>query len=378
MKKLLKKLVYIILTLVLIVVIATVIFLNTAPQIGAKAEGDRLMRMKESVNYNGERFVNSVKTSMDMSVSDMATSIYEVLKGGKGREPRDTIPTENFSVANVGGIKDSSIRFTWFGHSSFLIQINGTNILIDPVFSERASMFNFAGPKRFPYSSYQNIDSLPQIDAVLISHDHYDHLDYKTMIKLAEKVNKFHVPLGVGAHLEKWGVQPEDIQEFDWWQEGKILSNIDIAFTPSRHFSGRGLTDRFSTLWGSWVIISNGKRIFFSGDSGYFPGFKKIGSKYGPFDITMMECGQYNEMWSEIHMMPEETVKAHKEVQGNIMVPIHWGKFNLALHTWKDPVNRAGEAAKSEGVKMYVPVIGNTFSLKDITVSETGWWKNLQ
>ena len=210
---------------------------------------------------------------------------------------------------------------------------------------------------------------------MILSHDHYDHLDYPTIKALNDKVDRFYIPLGVGAHLEEWGVQPDQITELNWWDEIEF-QGLNLALTPTRHFSGRGFGDRFKTLWGSWVIIGSNKRMYFSGDSGYFPGFKEIGEKYGPFDLTFMECGAYNEGWSEIHMFPEETAQAHLDVKGKLLMPIQWGKFDLALHPWKESVNRLAEKAKAESIPLFTPQVGQMVSLSDSSDLDS-WWENV-
>ena len=207
---------------------------------------------------------------------------------------------------------------------------------------------------------------------MLISHDHYDHLDYGSIQKLKSKVKMFYVPLGIKAHLTAWGVDENNIKEFDWW-ESTTLNGIEFVSTPARHFSGRGLTNRNSTLWSSWVLKSKNSSIFFSGDSGYGKHFKEIGKKYGPFDFAMMECGQYNEQWSQIHMSPEETIQATIDVQSKLMMPIHWGAFKLALHSWNDPIIRATKKAVDLNVNISTPKIGESIILNDKIPTEK-WW----
>jgi L-ascorbate metabolism protein UlaG (beta-lactamase superfamily) len=376
MIKLLKMTGIFILALVILVIISLILFLNFAPQIGAKPDGNRLERMKSSENFKLGKFHNTVTTKMDMKSGKMLGVMLEFFKNDDSREPGEMLQTHKFSALDFNDLSSDKLSFTWFGHSSILIKIDGKVFLIDPVFSERASMFSFMGPKRFPYSNYMNVDLLPEIDAVLISHDHYDHLDYKTMLKLKDKVNRFYVPLSVGAHLEKWGISSKKIVELNWW-DSTDLGSISLVFTPSRHFSGRGLNNRFSTLWGSWVILGQNQRIFFGGDSGYFPGFKKIGEKYGPFKLAFLECGAYNENWSEIHMMPEETVQASLDLKSKLLMPIHWGKFNLALHPWKEPIQRAIKKGEELNVNIITPEIGELVILED-QLKTAQWWKRYQ
>jgi L-ascorbate metabolism protein UlaG (beta-lactamase superfamily) len=220
------------------------------------------------------------------------------------------------------------------------------------------------------------IEELPVIDMILFSHDHYDHLDYGSVKKLAGKTKQFAVPLGVGAHLEAWGIEKARITELDWWEDFKV-QDISLIFTPSRHFSGRGLNNRFSTLWGSWVIIGKEEKLFFSGDGGYGPHFQEIGNRFGPFDFAMLECGQYKENWKEIHMMPEETALAALDLKAKEFMPIHWGAFSLAMHSWTDPVERVLAKSQELGLKIRVPKIGSMIEIKEESQPELyPWWIN--
>ncbi len=269
---------------------------------------------------------------------------------------------------------DTGIVVTWFGHSSLLIKIEGRIFLTDPVFGKRASMVSFMGPKRFDYSPQPSIEDLPPLDGIIISHDHYDHLDYESILVLKNKVDRFFVPLGVGAHLESWEVPTSNITELKWWESTRVDEELTFICAPSRHFSGRGLNNRFSTLWCSWIIKSNKSRIYFGGDSGYFPGFKEIGEKHGPFDLTMLECGAYNINWHDIHMLPEETAQAHVDLKGKSLLPIHWGKFNLALHPWKEPIQRVLKKADELNANVLTPEIGEIVILDDHTRNDQ-WWE---
>lgn len=365
------------LSVILIVSIGVFIFFQTAPQIGKSPEGDRLTRMRSATNFKEGKFENTVDTNMDMPFSTLRKVLAHYMFADKTpKEPQEVVKTQPFDSEIFAAI-DSGVAVTWFGHSSILIRIEGKTILTDPVLvGERASMFSFLGPKRFNYDHHIELDELPFIDIVLISHDHYDHLDYPTIKALNGKVGKFYMPLGVGAHFQHWGVPKEDIIELNWWDEIE-LDNLKLVFTPTRHFSGRAIRDRFNTLWGSWVISGRSKNLYFSGDSGYFPGFKEIGEKYGPFDLTFMECGAYNEGWSEIHMFPEETAQAHLDVNGKLLLPIHWGKFDLSLHPWKESVRRLTKKANEEGIELVTPEVGQMILLPD-TVTYSSWWESYQ
>lgn len=374
--KIFKRIMLILVSIILVIVLAVIIFFRTAPQIGGKATGERLERMKAAPNYEDGKFQNTVETKMDMTWETLRKTLAHYLFADKSKKnPQEVIAVKPFDAQAFSQVPEDSIAFTWFGHSSILMRINGVTILADPILEgERASMFSFMGPERFEYSDQITVEDLPEIDAVILSHDHYDHLDYPTIKVLKERVDRFFLPLGVGAHFAAWGVPEEHITELNWWDEVDI-KGVKLAFTPTRHFSGRGFGDRFHTLWGSWVVMGPNKRIYFSGDSGYFPGFKEIGDKYGPFDLTFMECGAYNEGWSEIHMFPEETAQAHLDVQGKLLMPIHWGKFDLSLHPWKESVQRLSKKAKEERISLFTPEVGQMISLSDSSNLDT-WWEN--
>ncbi len=357
--------------IVLAFVIGVTIFMYTAPQFGQIPEGEALERIKKSANYNNNQFQNLIKTEMDMGIGAIITTAYEWFSGGNQKVPELPMPT---SFNYVGLQENKGVHVTWFGHSAILLEMAGQRILIDPMLGPASSPVSFLS-KRFNYEKPIAIDAIKDIDAIIISHDHYDHLDYYSIVKLIPHTTYFIVPLGVDAHLIKWGVDPGKITALDWW-ETKTYNGIEFVATPARHFSGRGFADRNKTLWASWVIRSETKSLFFSGDGGYFNGFKEIGEKYGPFDFTMIECGQYNKNWAAIHMMPEESLQAHLDVRGKVMMPIHWGAFNLALHAWNDPVKRLSKMAEQSAVDVYYPLIGQRFNIDETTSQHEAWWKS--
>ncbi|MFN1618253.1 MBL fold metallo-hydrolase [Vibrio rotiferianus] len=258
------------------------------------------------------------------------------------------------------------------GHSSVLMKLDGKLVMTDPVFSERASPVQWVGPKRF-HQTPITLQDLPNIDVVVISHDHYDHLDKASIKELGGKVGIFLVPLKVGQLLVSWGVPKEKLIELDWW-ESHSVDGIEYTLTPTQHFSGRGLTDRDATLWGSWVINAQQHKVFFSGDSGYFNGFKEIGEKYGPFDFTMIETGAYNDLWSDIHMFPEQSVQAHIDVQGKVMMPIHNSTFDLSMHDWNEPMQRALDISEERGVMLVSPEIGQRLAIEEPQPAKA-WWQ---
>ncbi len=348
-------------------------FINFAPQFGAPPSGSHLERIKESSNYNSGQFQNQVITTMDIGWKDGPELMYEWLFKNNNREPSKPLPVA-FSENGLDNVSGSF--YTWFGHSAILLQIDGKTIFLDPMLGEAASPVSFM-TRRFEYQEPIDIEALPErIDAVIISHDHYDHLDYSSIIKLKNRVSEFYTPLGVGSHLERWGVPSSKITELDWWQSSNI-DEIEIIATPARHFSGRGLSDRNKTQWASWVIVGKAEKIYFSGDSGYGPHFKEIGEKFGPFDFAMLECGQYNMRWEAIHMLPEQTVQACLDIHCQKMMPIHWGAFNLSLHAWVDPVERALKAGEEQKIEVITPTIGKKLSLAESSINVNHWWRDL-
>jgi L-ascorbate metabolism protein UlaG (beta-lactamase superfamily) len=372
-KKILKIMVIIIVSTIVSLGIIGVLFVTISPQFGASSSKEKIESYKKEGNFKDGKFVNQSVTNMDMSVSQMFGTLIDFIKGVPNREPNFEIPIHKVDSLTIAKNRDST-KLIWFGHSTFLLQMEVQNILIDPMFGDVPAPHPWLGNKRYSKELPIEIEKLTQIDAVLISHDHYDHLDYGSIQKLKDKTNKFYVPLGVAAHLISWGVDSKKIQELNWWDETQ-QNGIQLVFTPARHFSGRGFTDRWRTLWGSWVIKGKKENIFFSGDSGYDSHFKEIGEKYGPFDFAMIECGQYNEKWEAIHMMPEQSAQAGKDLQANVMMPIHWGAFSLALHTWTDPVERVTKAAAALNMPLITPKIGEIFSLEDKAKYHHKWWE---
>jgi L-ascorbate metabolism protein UlaG (beta-lactamase superfamily) len=318
------------------------------------------------------KFTNSdivYKTSMS-SIWDMTKAYWN--NKNQFKSPEQPIPVLPLSKQALLGTPQDTV---WrLGHSTLLIKLNEQFVLIDPVFSERASFVQWFGPKRF-HASPISIDDLPPISAVIISHDHYDHLDEHSIKQLTDKVDLFITPLKVGNHLIEWGVAEDKVVQLDWWQN-KTLDGIEFIATPAQHFSGRGLFDRDHTLWASWVIKTNNTKFFFSGDSGYFDGFKEIGERFGPFDITMIETGAYNDLWSEIHMLPEQSVQAHIDLRGKQMLPIHNGTFDLSLHNWFEPFERVAAEAEEQWIDLLTPKFGEPVA-PNTTNTTSMWWKAL-
>jgi L-ascorbate metabolism protein UlaG (beta-lactamase superfamily) len=347
----------------------TYIFFLLYPPFGGKTKSSIKER---SPNFVKGRFVNQIPTPMGIGIGDIPKLIHKQTERDPFRKPSRLLTPVRLDAAKP--VKRGLPRITWFGHSAFLLQMDGENILLDPMLSKSPSPFQSVGPQRFSDSLPATIEDLPHIDFVVISHDHYDHLDYESIRKLAHKTTMFFVPLGLAAHLKKWGVLDSQITELDWWDE-RVFQGFTLTCTPSRHFSGRTLTDRFATLWCSWVIRTDQTKIFFSGDSGYGPQFKEIGDKYGPFDLDLLECGQYDPLWPNIHMTPEQTMQAHLDLRGKRMIPMHWGAFVLAFHAWTDPVERVLAAGAKAKATIITPKIGEAVEFTSKNYPTERWWE---
>lgn len=370
--KIIKLFLYSILGLLLLLFLVAVLFINLSPQFGAAPSKAQKAEYAKTDHWADGKFKNQIPSEMDI---DYPKTLREWFKKDPARSPARNvevlrIPAEGFNTNN-------NPRLTWFGHSAFLLEMDSKVLLLDPMLGKVPSPHPWLGSARYNNEMPLSIAAMPQIDAVIISHDHYDHLDYGSIDSLKNKVKHFFVPLGVENHLISWGVDAERITVLDWGQE-TTFEGIELACTPSRHFSGRGLFDRASTLWCSWVIKGKDTKIFFSGDSGYGPHFKEIGQQHGPFDIALMECGQYNEDWHAIHMMPEETAQAGIDVQAKLIMPIHWGAFTLSLHSWTDPVERVIKKADELGIAVTTPAIGEPLLIEGNEFPHRNWWKEFE
>jgi L-ascorbate metabolism protein UlaG (beta-lactamase superfamily) len=296
----------------------------------------------------------------------------------KDKNPLNPLPTIKFIGKDL-----AEGKFVWLGHSTVLMKTEGLVVMTDPVFNRASplpsfnskSKSNFFNGKPFIFENPVVIDDLPKVDVVIISHDHYDHLDSKAIKDLSNRVDQFFVPLGVGAHLERWGVNKNRITEYDWY-DSKDYKNIKFTFAPSLHFSGRGVTNGNSTLWGSWMIKSKTLSAYFSGDGGYSETFKKLGNEYGPFDIAFIENGAYNVDWSNVHMFPDEAVQASIDLKAEVLFPIHWSKFDLSVHPWDEPIIRITKEAEKKNVNIATPMIGEVFELSSIP--KKPWWEKLR
>ncbi|MGC4029943.1 MAG: MBL fold metallo-hydrolase [Steroidobacteraceae bacterium] len=289
-----------------------------------------------------------------------------------GTVPASPLPIHPLTRAELDSAPERSLYR--LGHSTVLMKLRGQWWLTDPVFCDRASPVQFMGPKRF-HAPPIAIEDLPPLRAVILSHDHYDHLDRSAIKALKDKAQLFLAPLGVGDRLAGWGVARDRIRQFDWWQ-GTEVDGLRLTATPAQHFSGRGLRDGNRTLWVSWVIEDDGLRVFFSGDSGYFDGFAEIGRRFGPFGLTLMETGAYDAQWPYVHMHPPQTVQAHQDLRGRWLLPIHNGTFDLAMHTWDDPFEQVLRFAAERGVAVTTPMMGERVDL-DAPQEGTRWWRVL-
>lgn len=332
---------------------------------GASAKGERLVRMQASPQWDGGHFENPQPL-----YNDWWGSLGAMFDGSPDASPSAPLPVVTPEPAMFDTPPESGLRVTWLGHSTTLIEIDGLRLLTDPVWGPRSSPYTWVGPKRW-YPPPIALDDLPKIDAVLISHDHYDHLDAPTIEQIKGWDTRFIVPLGVGAHLEYWGVPQERLIEMDWWETTRV-GDLEIACTPARHASGRQAFDQNTTLWAGYALVGGQHRAYFSGDTGMFPALTEIGEKYGPFDMTMIEVGAYHSAWPDWHMGPEQAVEAHHMLRGRVLIPIHWGLFDLALHGWTEPVERVVVAAEAGAATLLVPRPGE--SLEPARDETARWW----
>ncbi|MET7879535.1 MBL fold metallo-hydrolase [Micromonospora profundi] len=334
---------------------------------GGRLSGARAERAARSPQFRDGTFHNRAGTRT--MVADPGRNLLrELIFGKQKRRPTEPVPLLRPSAQQA----TDELAVIWYGHASALIEIEGRRVLLDPMWSDRCSPSGLVGPRRL-HEPPVRMDELPPLDAILISHDHYDHLDMATVQALtAGQSAPFLVPLGVGAHLDRWGVPAERIIELDWAESHRV-AGLEITATPAQHFSGRGLR-RDGTLWSSWVVAGSRRKVFYTGDSGYFDGYAAIGAEYGPFDATLIQIGAYDQAWPTIHMFPEEAVDAHQDLRGGLLIPVHWATFNLALHDWSEPVNRLWAEAKARDVRLAVPRPGERVVVADPPAVD-GWWQ---
>jgi L-ascorbate metabolism protein UlaG (beta-lactamase superfamily) len=362
----------ILLIIVCLLIVAVFAFMQQT-KFGKAPSGERLTLIQKSPHYKDGKFHNlSITPDLTEGVTYYAVMKEFFFEKKERLKPTDPIPTQRIDLKQLPLEKDI---FVWFGHSSYFMQIEGKRILVDPVLSGAASPLSFTTPS-FSGTDIYTVHDFPSIDYLFISHDHWDHLDYGTITQLLPKVGKVLCGLGVGAHLEAWGYQPERIIEKDW-NEGVVLENgWKVDFVPARHFSGRGFS-RNGSLWVSFVLKTAQSQIFIGGDSGYDTHFKQIGEKFGSFDLAILECGQYDKSWKYIHLLPDEIVKATEDLHAKRLLPVHWGKFNLANHAWDASIEAITALSQNKSYQLLTPMIGEEVRLKDSTQVFSTWWKGI-
>ena len=357
---------------IVLVLIGYVYFFLQQPKFGKKSSGERLEKIKNSPHYKNGQFQNLNHTPALAEGVGYFTVMKEFFFGkNKRSKPASPLSSQKINLLNLAADKNV---FVWFGHSSYFMQVDGKTILVDPVLSGSASPIRFT-TKSYKGSDVYTPDDFPNIDYLFITHDHWDHMDHTTLLKLKPKVKTIITGLGTAAHLEHWGFNLNKIIEKDWYETVQLDNGFTVNTTPGRHFSGRGFK-RNLALWMSFVLTTPTMKIFIGGDSGYDTHFKTIGDTYGPFDIAILECGQYNPYWKYIHMMPEEVVQAGIDLQTKKLIPVHWAKFSLSLHAWDEPVTRVTAEATKKNMKMITPMIGEAVNLQAPEPS-SAWWKNI-
>jgi len=339
---------------------------------GRNPWGERLLKVRQSVNYREGGFQNQHLTEVMEGSGNFFRIFLKFLN-----KPADVIPPLPLPAVktNLKNLPDGPPVLVWFGHSSYLLKINGKHLLVDPVFSGYASPVKLKSAKNFEGTNIYGVDDMPEIDVLLLTHDHYDHCDYQTVLQLQYKTKHIVTSLGVGSHLEYWNIDRNKVTELDWHQNAEPVAGIQLIAAPARHFSGRGIA-RAKTLWSSFILKTKDHTIYLGGDSGYDTHFKQLGEQYGPFDLAILESGQYNEDWKSIHMMPEETVQASLDLQAKRLFPVHWGKFSLAFHPWDEPVKRVVNKAAELNVLLTTPRIGEPMIIGSNYPCDR-WWEEL-
>jgi L-ascorbate metabolism protein UlaG (beta-lactamase superfamily) len=359
--------------IVILVLVAAVYLFMHGAQFGAPPAGARLEKIKHSPNYRDGQFQNLSHTPQLTEGASLFSVLKEFLfDKSKQKVPPAPLPSKKTNLLNLNAGENVLV---WFGHSSYFMQVDGKTILVDPVFSGNASPLKFT-TKSFKGSDIYTVADLPEIDYLFITHDHWDHLDYKTVLQLKSKVKKIITSLGVGAHLEFWGYDKNTIFELDWNEQIFPDEKFTVNTISARHFSGRTFK-RNGTIWSSFVLTTPGKKIFIGGDSGYDRHFAEAGERFGPFDLAILENGQYDKNWKYIHMTPEETVQAALDLRAKRLLPVHWAKFSLSVHAWNEPIIRIKKEAERRHLQLVHPMIGETVNLdKEETFS--CWWEQLE
>jgi L-ascorbate metabolism protein UlaG (beta-lactamase superfamily) len=331
-------------------------------------------RLRASRHFVKNRFQNGEPTGL-MAPAMFWNAFKHWMFGKEMRAPACPLPVVTDAAHRLATPPASGLRVTWLGHSTVLVEVDGTTVLTDPMWSERASPSTWIGPKRFHAPPIALAD-LPRVDAVVVSHEHYDHLDETAVRALAARGVPFHVPLGIGAHLAAWGVPAAQIVEHDWWQDARLPGGVRLVATPARHFNGRGIPWRTGALWASWSIVGPHHRAFFSGDTGLTDSVREIAKREGPFDVSLFEIGQWNPAWGDIHLGPEGALEAHSRLGAKVLVPIHWSTFVLAYHDWSEPAETLVTLAEKRGATVQTPRLGEPIEPVAVPAPETtAWWR---
>jgi L-ascorbate metabolism protein UlaG (beta-lactamase superfamily) len=364
-----------ILFLVIIAAVTVVIYaFMLQPKFGATPSGERLEKLKASPQYSNNAFQNMSHTPQLTEGASFGSVLKEFLFEKKPRKkPSQPLPSVKTNLLQLRKEEDILV---WMGHSSYFMQVDGKTILVDPVLSGAASPLSFT-TKSFAGADIYTTGDIPEIDFLFITHDHWDHLDYDTIKKLQPKIKTIITGLGTAAHLQRWGFKKEMIVEKDWNETATIADGFSVTVTPARHFSGRTFT-RNKAIWVSFVLQTPMHKIYIGGDSGYDDHFKTIGKEHGPFDLAILECGQYDKSWKYIHMMPEETVQAAQELDAKKLLAVHWGKFSLSNHPWDEPVKRVHKAATENNMALLTPMIGEQVNINDDAQVFSSWWQNME
>lgn len=356
---------------ILLFILIAFFIITNLPVFGRLPKGLRLEKIHHLANYRDGALQNQSITLMQPE----GVSFFKVLNAFLFEKHPNKAPDKalHFISPNLNGSpKSGAPEIIWFGHSSYLIKVEGLRILVDPVFSKTPSPFSFIGSKAFLGTDVVKAEEFKNIDILLITHDHYDHLDYNSILKIAPQVKTIVSSLGVGEHLEKWGIKTDKINELCWNESLTLFSSLKLTAVPARHFTGRKFK-RNQTLWSAFVLKTENYQLFLGGDSGYDTHFAKIGEEFGPFDLALLECGQYNAYWPYIHMFPEETVQAAIDLKAKVLMPVHWGKFSLAMHPWNEPIKRVVLAAATKQLPLVTPKLGETIILNEYLPTEN-WW----
>ena len=349
-------------------------FAQLSPELGGTPTAAERQAYAQSGHFRDGKFFNPQATQVAAGGSTLAALWRALFVHTPDEDPAAPLPLQRLDSLALTRTPAEQVRVTWFGHSASLVEIGGKKVLLDPMLSVKLGPLPWLTPTRYNPTLAITAGQLPAIDAVLISHDHYDHLDYQTIRTIQGKVGHFYVPLGVGAHLRRWGVPADRVTEMSWGDSVR-LGGLTLHSVPTRHFSGRGLTNRNSTFWSGWVLRTGGQRVYYSGDGGYGPHFAAIGQQYGPFDLALLECGQYDRQWPEIHLLPEQSVQAALDVRARAMLPVHWGAFTEAHHAWNEPAERATAEAERQGLLLTTPELGQPVVLGAGPLPQRRWWR---